>query len=508
MAVSRNRKGLSIQFGRLSGSIRAGVLFVPVTIKDGKAVLGRKLSLPAELSSQAKLLATRHYGAKQAGAIDDLILPSTSRIARIALVGLGEEKSVKAADVRNAAAISLEWASRHRADSVVVALDALQEIAGTDAVEAWVEGSVLGSFRFLDHRSQPPDEARKPVTRLVFVSKAAASRSMRDKAEASRRVAESVNLARSIGHQPPNVINPVTLARESQALARKHGLRCRVIDDRQMKVKKMGAILAVGGGSGSAPRIIVLEHRPSRAKGKPIVLVGKAVTHDTGGYSIKPTASMVEMKYDKCGGMTVLGTLVAAARLKIPRHVVGVIGAAENMISGTAYRPSDIIRASNGKTIEVLDTDAEGRLVLADCLHYAEKTFSPAAMIDLATLTGACTVALGDACAGLLTTHDVLAQSLIASGERTNERLWRLPLWPVYREQIAGIDADLKNVGGRLAGTITAAMFLKEFVSDKTPWAHLDIAGVANSSKPSPTCPIGATGFGVRLLVDYLLGAK
>ncbi|OQZ06923.1 MAG: hypothetical protein B6D36_02470, partial [Planctomycetes bacterium UTPLA1] len=233
-----------------------------------------------------------------------------------------------------------------------MALDALQEIAGADAVTTWVEGCVLGSFRFLEHRSQLPDEARKPVTRLVFVSKSPVSRSIRDKAEASRRLAECVNLTRSISHQPPNVINPVTLAREAQALARKHGLRCRVIDDRQMKAKKMGAILAVGGGSRSAPRIIVLEHRPSRAKGKPIVIVGKAVTHDTGGYSIKPTASMVEMKYDKCGGMTVLGTLVAAARLKIPRHVVGVIGAAENMISGTAYRPSDILRASNGKTIE------------------------------------------------------------------------------------------------------------------------------------------------------------
>lgn len=507
MPTAPKRRDLSIQFARLS-AVRAEVLVVPILVKSGKVLLDRSLKLPASIASQASLLAQRHHGSKQPGSLDDLILPSGSAFGRLAMVSLGETKPVKAADIRNAAAMTLEWAARHRAGSVAVALDALEKIVGPAAAAIWTEGAVLGGFRFQELRTQMPDDGKRPVARLIFATTSAGPKKARDEADAAKVLAECVNLARTIGHRPPNVINPVTLAREAQALARKHRLRCRVLDEREMRSRKMGAILAVGGGSGVPPRIIILEHKPARTRGKPIALVGKAVTHDTGGYSIKPTASMVEMKYDKCGGMAVLGTLIAAARLRIPRHIVGVIGAAENMISGTAYRPSDIIRASNGKTIEVLDTDAEGRLVLADCLHYTEKTYAPAAIIDLATLTGACTVALGDACAGLLSSNDKLAADLTASGERTGERLWRLPTWPVYREQILGVDADLKNVGGRLAGTITAAMFLKEFVSDKTPWAHLDIAGVANAAKASPTCPIGATGFGVRLLIDYLRGAS
>jgi len=214
------------------------------------------------------------------------------------------------------------------------------------------------------------------------------------------------------------------------------------------------------------------------------------------------------MKYDKCGGMAVIGALVAAARLKIKQRVVGIIGAAENMISDRAYRPGDIVRAANGKTIEVLNTDAEGRMVLADCLHYAERTYKPAAMIDLATLTGACEIALGGACAAILSNNDKLTNALIDSGEQTGERLWRLPLWEAYREQIAGTDGDIKNTGGRGGGAITAAMFLKEFVDKKTPWAHLDIAGTATVTKATPICPIGATGFGVRLLMDFIRKRK
>ena len=322
------------------------------------------------------------------------------------------------------------------------------------------------------------------------------------------KTAEAVNLTRSLGHEPPNVINPLTLAARAAGLARQYKLRCRILNDRQMRAMKMGAFLAVGGGSATKPRMIVLEHRGRRPQSRPIVLVGKALTIDTGGYSIKPGDSIPDMKYDKCGGTAVIGTLVAAAMLKLPQRIVGVIGAAENMISAEAYRPGDIVTAASGTTIEVISTDAEGRLVLADCLHYAEKTYNPTAIIDLATLTGACTVALGDACAGLFSPDDRLARNLFEAGERTDERLWRLPMWPVYREQIVGTDGDIKNVGGRLAGSITAAMFLKEFVSDKTPWAHLDIAGTAFGSKASAICPAGATGYGVRLLIDYLQHQK
>lgn len=502
------RRDLVLSFAKLKRGMKADVLVVPVVVRQGKVQLPRELHLPRELAQYARTLAHRHHGAKQAGSIDDVVLPDGAPFSRLVLVGMGEETPSRPADVRNAAAVTLEWAARHRAQRVAVHLDTLADLAGPESIAPWVEGAVLSTFRFYEHRSQLGDDPRPPSSSLILVSSRDVPGKTREAAESARQVAECVNLARMLGHEPPNVLNPVTLARRTQAIARKYRLRCRVIDQRAMKSMRMGAILAVGGGSSIPPRIIVLEHRPARARGKPIVLVGKAVTHDTGGYSIKPTASMVEMKYDKCGGMAVIGALAAAARLKVKRHIIGVIGAADNAISGSAYRPSDIIRAANGKTIEVLDTDAEGRLVLADCLHYAETTWKPDAIIDLATLTGACTVALGDACAGLLSPDDSLAHALWSSGERTGERLWRLPLWPVYREQIAGIDADLKNVGGRLGGTITAAMFLKEFVTDKTPWAHLDIAGVANSSKALSICAMGATGFGVRLLVDYLRGLK
>lgn len=495
---------ISLHVQRLDARLRADVLLIPVAVRQTKTAAPRIPGLPVSLRKAVDTLVKQGALGKQIGQVDNLILPARSPFKRIALVGLGETDPVPAEDLRTAAAAAADWCSRHNLTRAVVSADGLRNVAGTNAARAWAEGAVLGRFRFLEHRSQPPDGKAPTGGRLTFATSGRALGGLRKVVEHARVCCEAVNLARQLGHEPPNVINPVVLARRARGIARKHRLRCHIIDPRQMKQRRMGAILAVGGGSAAPPRIIVLEHKPSRSRGRPIVLVGKAVTHDTGGYSIKPTASMVEMKYDKCGGMAVIGALVAAARLGIRRHVVGVIGAAENMISGSAYRPSDILRAANGKTIEVLDTDAEGRLVLADCLCYAEKEFSPAAVIDLATLTGACMIALGEACAGLFSNDDELAEKLLAGGERTGERLWRLPLWPVYREQIAGTDADLKNVGGRPGGAITAAMFLKEFVGEKTPWAHLDIAGVANISKPQPTCPAGATGFGVRLLVDYL----
>jgi leucyl aminopeptidase len=277
-----------------------------------------------------------------------------------------------------------------------------------------------------------------------------------------------------------------------------------VVDDRRLAALKMGAMVAVGRGSETPARLIVLEHRGRRPTSRPIVLIGKALTTDTGGYSIKLNDTIPDMKYDKCGGMAVLAAMVAAARLKIAPRVVGLIAAAENMIDRQAYRPGDILTAMNGKTIEVISTDAEGRLVLADAMCYAQRFFSPRAMIDLATLTGACMIALGNHAAGLFSNDDRLAAALTAAGEATGDRVWRLPLWPAYRKQIKGDDADIKNTGGRPGGAITAAMFLKEFVADDVPWAHLDIAGVANSDKDDPICPKGATGFGVRMLMKYL----
>ena len=495
---------LAVRTAKLDNRLRADVLLVPVLIHDGKPDVPALRGLAPRVARRLGELARRYHGSKQAGAMDDIVMPPGSPIGRIALISLGETKPVKRNDVRNAAGTATDWCNKHRAGSAAVAIEALKAAAGEDAVGVWVEGAVLGAYRFVELRTKPPENGDAGFSSLSLATNSANTGRMSRDADRAKRLAETVNLIRNIAHEPPNVINPVTLARRVQALARRYRLRCRIFDDRQLRTMKMGAMLAVGGGSTTKPRMIVLEYPGSRPASKPIVLVGKAVTLDSGGYSLKPAANIPEMKYDKCGGMAVLGVLLAVAALKLRRRVVGIIGAVENMISGEAYRPGDILRAANGKTIEIQSTDAEGRLVLADCLHYAEKTFDPAVLIDIATLTGACRIALGEMCAAVLTENDEVAAALIESGERTNERLWRMPLWPEYREPMVGTDADLKNSGGPNGGTMTAAMFLKEFVGDEMTWAHLDIAGVASILKQTPICPIGATGFGVRLLVDYI----
>ncbi|HNB53345.1 MAG TPA: hypothetical protein PK530_15445, partial [Anaerolineales bacterium] len=264
-----------------------------------------------------------------------------------------------------------------------------------------------------------------------------------------------------------------------------------------------GEIVAVGKASDPPSRLIVLEY-PGDGQANPVVLVGKAITFDTGGYTIKTREGMVGMKYDKCGAMAVIGLMQAAAQLKLSTPVVGIIAAAENMIAGNAYRPNDIITTLSGQTVEIISADAEGRMVLADALTYACRSFQPRAVIDLATLTGGVGVALGEVRAGLMANHDALAEALFQAGERTYERLWRLPLDDEYLDLIKGDDSDFKNSGGAKASAIVGGMFLKQFVPADIPWAHLDIASVAFPDKAGPYRPKGASGFGVRLLIDFL----
>ncbi len=487
--------------------LRADALVLPIVVKSGKPQVPGGLSYGADVDERLAELKAAYHGVATAGAIDSQVLPGKARFKRLVLLCVSDKGELTTHSIRNAAGTLVSWC---RTNAVAqIAIHATDMPAPTDSDEAGVgqlaEGILLASFKYGPDHSEPgkPDQDLDRVTIAIDGRKL-----KKAKAEAAHgeALAEGANIARFLGHEPPNVIHPESLATRCRALAKQYNLKIRIIDDKQMQRDKMGAFLAVGKGSASKPRMIILEHTggAAAAKQKPVVLVGKAVTLDTGGYSLKPGASIPDMKYDKQGGMAVIGTLLAASRLKLKRRIIGIVGAAENMISGDAYRPGDIITAYNGKQIEVLNTDAEGRLVLADCLHYGEKTYKPAAMIDLATLTGAVEVALGHHCAGLMSTDDGLANALLDSGCRTHERLWRLPLWPEYREQLQSIDADIKNIGGRPGGSITAGMFLKEFVTDKTPWAHLDIAGTATISKPTPICPIGATGFGVRLLIDYL----
>lgn len=436
----------------------------------------------------------------------DLIVVDKAGSGQEVLVSLGKAEQFSLEMVRRAAGLLGKWLAGSGAEELGIDLDSLQaaggNIAQDELAEAVLVGLRLGAYRFEQYkRSDEPGTTA--VVGLLSGDKAHADANL---VERTAAVTDAVIFARDLSHQPANVINPVTLAERAAEVAERSGLGIRVIDEREMAEMGAGAILAVGKGSQTPPRLIVLTYPGTDSSQPPVALVGKAITFDTGGYSVKSTEGIVGMKYDKCGGVTVLATLQAAAALKIKTPLVGVIAAAENMISGEAYRPDDIITTLSGKTVEIISTDAEGRLVLSDALTYTQREFKPRAVIDLATLTGGVIVALGRVRGGLLANDDELAQALFEAGEKSGERLWRLPLDDEYSLNMKGDDADLKNSGGREGHCILGGAFLKAFIEDGTAWAHLDIAGMADNNKDQPYAPKGASGFGVRLLIEYLEG--
>jgi leucyl aminopeptidase len=319
----------------------------------------------------------------------------------------------------------------------------------------------------------------------------------------SQAIAEATNEVRDIGNQPGNLLYPETLAAHAERLARRYGFKTKIFNEKLLKTGKFGGILAVGQGSVRPPRMIVIEHRGGSKTEAPIALVGKAITFDTGGISIKPAANMEEMIFDKCGGIAVLGAMAAIAALGVKRNVVGVIASAENMPGGNAYRPGDIITTYDGKHIEIVNTDAEGRVVLADAIAYARVDANAKAIVDLATLTGACGVALGEYAAGFWSNDDALRERVLTAASSAGENIWPMPLFEEYDKQIRSDVALIKNSGGRLGGACTAAAFLKTF-AEETPWAHLDIAYTAHREKDRSDMARGATGFGVRTLVELV----
>ena len=421
-----------------------------------------------------------------------------------ATVSLGAKDKINLETFRRAGGAIAKWTTKNKVTSAGIETASFSDfaLAPEQIAFALAEGLLLGSFRF-DRLKSKKDEPT-PAT-ISFLNESFAS----TLAQATI-ICDAANLTRAWAHEPANVINPVTLAERVQELAKEVGLKCTVLDDKQLTDMGAGAIVAVGQGSQTPSRLIVLEYQPPAGKdAQPVALVGKAITFDTGGYSIKTTMGMVGMKYDKCGAMAVIGTMVAAAKLKLGTPIVGVLAASENMISNISYRPNDILTTLSGKTVEIISTDAEGRLVLCDALAYAQQTFKPRVMIDLATLTGGVVTALGSTRAGLFSNRDEVANALFKAGEQTHERLWRLPLDDEYFEIIKSTDADMKNSAGvAKASPIVGATFLKQFVNDETPWAHLDIAGVSDWDSEMPYCPAGASGFGVRLLVEYLRGLE
>jgi len=431
------------------------------------------------------------------------VVPTYGRLpaAWLILAGVGPSKEVTADKVRQAAAVAAKAARGKQAASVAVAVMDGKLGAGA-AAQAAAEGILLGLYRFTQYKTALKPEERHELSAAGLVVARQAERV--DAARGLARgqaIAESVNFARHLINLPGNVATPSYLAQQAVAMARRFHLRCRVLSRAALRRLNMGAFLSVAAGSAQEPKFIIVEYNPRGRK--TVVFAGKGVTFDSGGISIKPSEGMDKMKYDMAGGAAVLGALRAAACLRLPFHVVGLVAATENMPSGTATKPGDVVRAHNGKTIEILNTDAEGRLVLADTLAYA-KRFKPEAVVDLATLTGACVVALGSEAIGMMGGDERLKRRLQAAGERTGERVWELPLWDEYLDGVKSDVADVKNIGPRgEAGAIMGAAFLKHF-ADGYPWAHLDIAGTAWAEREQGYKIKGATGIGVRLLVQLL----
>ncbi|TMA35953.1 MAG: leucyl aminopeptidase [Deltaproteobacteria bacterium] len=436
-----------------------------------------------------------------------LAYPDRRRKAkRVLLWGMGEAKAIDAEALRAASGAAVGRAAAARSARVALVAPPLGAGADPESCQALAEGAVLGGYRFDAYREKSDETASRISSLTLLVPREQNLRASRDAARRGVVIAESQNVARELSNLPPNVLSPEQLAQEARSVAREVGLAVRVLDVPELEKRKMGAILAVGGGSSRPPRLVALEYAPKGVakKSPPFCIVGKGITFDSGGISIKPAQGMDEMKHDMSGAATVIGVLRGAALLALPVRVVGVIGAAENLPGGKAYRPGDIVTSGSGKTIEVLNTDAEGRVVLADALHYAKTEYDPAAIVDLATLTGACVVALGRWATGLFGSHAGLVEAIRAAGEKTGELAWPMPLLDGHKREIKSEVADIKNSGGRQAGASTAAAFLSHFVGD-TPWVHLDIAGTAwTTSAANGYQPRGATGVGVRLLLEVL----
>ncbi|MBC8516702.1 MAG: leucyl aminopeptidase [Nitrosopumilus sp.] len=435
------------------------------------------------------------------GKLSIIPIPGKKPVQRILLAGIGKKENITEDTIRFVSGkIALKARELKLSEFSIIAPPSYVT-ESISAVSQIIEGAKMALYKF-DKFKTEKIETSPNLT--IIISK---SNKISKAIKISEIIADGAIFTKSIANLPPNECTPTTLANFAKNMSKKNKMKCSIISEPELKKKGFGGISSVGQGSNNQPKLIILEHSLGRKNEKPIVLVGKAVTFDTGGISLKPGAAMDEMKFDKCGGCTVLGIMKSISELKLPINVVGIVPSVENMPGGESYRPGDIIKLYSGKTAEILNTDAEGRLILADALSYGEKHYSPKTIIDFATLTGACIVALGTNVAAIVSNDEKLTKKIIDSSKRTTEEVWELPLNQDYMDMIKSDVADMKNVGiGRAAGTITAAAFLRNAI-EKTPWIHIDIAGVAwtqGATKEKSYNPKGATGFGVRLILDYL----
>jgi len=457
--------------------------------------MGRRLDKSTNGALSRAIKESRFEG-KKAQTLD-VVAPAGMKLSRIVLAGIG--KTMGETDQQALGGRLLAHLNRIGAKTAAIVVEGgARDLVSAAANIAY--GARLRSYRFDKYRTKEKPKAKPTMRTLTMrVKGAAAARRM---FAPLNKIADGVFFTRDLVSAPPNVLYPESFAKEVKALA-KLGVMVEVLGERQMKRLGMGALLGVGQGSERDSQLVVMRWEGAARSKKPIAFVGKGVTFDTGGISLKPGPGMHDMKWDMGGAGTVSGLMMALAGRKAKVNAIGVIGLVENMPDGMAQRPGDIVTSLSGQTIEILNTDAEGRLVLADALWYTQERFKPSLMIDLATLTGAIIISLGHEHAGMFSNDDKMSEQLAKAGRATGEKVWRMPLDDAYDKKINCDAADMKNIGGRDGGSITAAQFLQRFVN-KVPWAHLDIAGVAWSSKDAPTIPRGGTSFGVRLLDRFV----
>jgi len=424
---------------------------------------------------------------------------------RVLLVGLGKVRELDREKLRAGAAAAVRRAKEIGVKTFTLAVPRAgrRDLPFDEKVWALVEGALLSNYQLTEYRTEELDKIKDVREVKFLVERPADLAAAQRGARRGETIAEAVNWTRTLANYPSNRATPAFLAQEARKLAKEEGLDCRILERAEMEKVGMGALLAVAQGSQQPPKFIVLEYKPSgRLRGR-YAVVGKGITFDSGGISIKPSKSMEEMKYDMSGAAATMGLARVAARLKLPFHLIFLAPATENLPSGTAVKPGDVVRSLSGKTVEIINTDAEGRLILADALAYAQR-YKPDGIIDLATLTGAVVVALGSHATGMLGNNNALKGKMRRAGEESGERVWELPLWKEYDEAIKSSIADVKNVGDGKAGTIAGAAFLGKFVGD-VPWVHLDIAGTAWNETANGWMGKGSTGVGVRLLARFLL---
>jgi leucyl aminopeptidase len=450
----------------------------------------------------AEVIQTTIDQAKFGGRADESITVLTGEPRKLTLIGIGKTPTLRA--VRTGLYAIGRIAKKQRDKRIAVSVPLT--ITGLDddlATRLVADALAAADYKYDQYLTKKDDEKNDsgPIEAVLVAPPSLDAARIKQLNKEAQAIIDGVRTVRDLGNAPCNIMTATRLAERAVDVAKEVGVKATVYGRRDIERMKMGGLIAVNRGSAEEPRFVVLEYTPKKAK-KHVALVGKGITFDSGGISIKPADKMEEMKFDMCGAAAVIGTIEAAAKLGIPVKITGLVPSTDNLPSGSAYKPGEIITMMNGKTVEIVNTDAEGRMILADALHYASE-LKPDHIIDYATLTGACVVALASEAAGLFTSDDELARKLIESGERVGERLWRLPEWDDYKELIRSEWADVKNSGGRWGGAITAAVFLKEFVTCPS-WAHLDIAGTAYAEHDTGREAKGATGAGVRVTIDWL----